>query len=440
MKSFREVAARLNNYHLSDLLLLSSALSVLDHHAYTFSPSGHSPLHPAVNPLNLELFTKAILDSSAQDYKSKPINARRLLETMGLLIDRLEIAPHLQGRETEASPYELLAPSANAQFRWQGLVFPLRAARTYALHVALPRDERTRLTAALGARFVDLDATFSAYHGLSVTAFLRVLSNIYWIVSSRYTLLHHNLNANLARFKFSLSETDRAGVAIDALIQTRQQSLASLAFTASELLHARLEQVSAAEVDATLRLIARPVRELRTLQSQQPLVSGYTDSSLNVLERFPVVALQRKRAQTGEPEYAVPFLPHLGLAAHAVPHFGGFEAAAKAGVNTDLTRGMIQELYIERLIRDSAPHATVIAERNRLAAALVASGCEVVPSVTNFVAFRPPDAPALADDLQRRGLIVRRYDTGPMVGWLRVTARPAAENDRLLEALEELLQ
>ncbi len=84
--------------------------------------------------------------------------------------------------------------------------------------------------------------------------------------------------------------------------------------------------------------------------------------------------------------------------------------------------------------------ATVIAQRDRLAAALVASGCEVLPSVTNFVAFRPPDAPALADDLQRRGLIVRRYDTGPMVGWLRVTARPAAENDRLLEALEELLQ
>ena len=82
----------------------------------------------------------------------------------------------------------------------------------------------------------------------------------------------------------------------------------------------------------------------------------------------------------------------------------------------------------------------MIAERDRLAAALVAYGCEVVPSVTNFVAFRPPDAPALADDLQRRGLIVRRYDTGPMVGWLRVTARPAAENDRLLEALEELLQ
>ncbi|MEO6294450.1 MAG: histidinol dehydrogenase [Candidatus Limnocylindria bacterium] len=84
--------------------------------------------------------------------------------------------------------------------------------------------------------------------------------------------------------------------------------------------------------------------------------------------------------------------------------------------------------------------ATVIAQRDRLAATLVASGCEVLPSVTNFVAFRPPDAPALADDLQRRGLIVRRYDTGPMVGWLRVTARPAAENDRLLEALEELLQ
>jgi histidinol-phosphate/aromatic aminotransferase/cobyric acid decarboxylase-like protein len=64
----------------------------------------------------------------------------------------------------------------------------------------------------------------------------------------------------------------------------------------------------------------------------------------------------------------------------------------------------------------------------------------VLPSVANFVTFRPQDAAALADDLQRRGLIVRRYDAGPMAGWLRATARPAAENDRLLEALEELVR
>jgi len=87
-----------------------------------------------------------------------------------------------------------------------------------------------------------------------------------------------------------------------------------------------------------------------------------------------------------------------------------------------------------------ARRAEVIAERDRLAAALTGLRCTVLPSVTNFVAFRPPDAALLAAELQRRGLIVRRYDAGPMAGWLRATARSAAENDRLLDALEELLQ
>ena len=86
-----------------------------------------------------------------------------------------------------------------------------------------------------------------------------------------------------------------------------------------------------------------------------------------------------------------------------------------------------------------ARRAEVIAQRDRLAQVLAGLGCEVLPSVTNFVSFRPPDADRLDAELQRRGLIVRRYDSGPMAGWLRATARTKAENDRLIEALEEEL-
>ncbi len=65
----------------------------------------------------------------------------------------------------------------------------------------------------------------------------------------------------------------------------------------------------------------------------------------------------------------------------------------------------------------------LVEERRRLAAALDELGCRTLPSVTNFVAFRPPDAHALADALARRGLLVREYDAGPMAGWLRANAR-----------------
>jgi histidinol dehydrogenase len=98
--------------------------------------------------------------------------------------------------------------------------------------------------------------------------------------------------------------------------------------------------------------------------------------------------------------------------------------AIEATANADAARGR---------------RAEVIGERERLAETLRRLGCAVLPSVTNFVSFRPPDAQALATALQGRGLIVRRYDEGPMAGWLRATARPRPETDRLIGALEELL-
>lgn len=86
-----------------------------------------------------------------------------------------------------------------------------------------------------------------------------------------------------------------------------------------------------------------------------------------------------------------------------------------------------------------ARRAGAIAARDELAALLAALGCEVLPSVANFVTFRPTDAGSLADGLERRGLILRRYESGPMAGWLRATARPGPESSRLCDALEELL-
>lgn len=81
----------------------------------------------------------------------------------------------------------------------------------------------------------------------------------------------------------------------------------------------------------------------------------------------------------------------------------------------------------------------IVAERDRLAEAVARLGCEVLPSVANFVTFRPPDADALASALLRQGLALRTYPSGPMRGWLRATARAADENSVLIAALEREL-
>jgi histidinol dehydrogenase len=91
---------------------------------------------------------------------------------------------------------------------------------------------------------------------------------------------------------------------------------------------------------------------------------------------------------------------------------------------------------------DEARHRRreVIAARDRLDATLRQLGCETISSVANFVAFRPArDAAAVDAALLARGVAVRRYETGPMAGWLRATARLGSEEERLVAGLAEVL-
>ncbi len=74
--------------------------------------------------------------------------------------------------------------------------------------------------------------------------------------------------------------------------------------------------------------------------------------------------------------------------------------------------------------------AETIAERERMRDALLAAGFDCPESHANFVYLPVVDAPALAERLERQGLVVRRYPEA-----LRITVRLAAENDLLLAAL-----
>ena len=71
-----------------------------------------------------------------------------------------------------------------------------------------------------------------------------------------------------------------------------------------------------------------------------------------------------------------------------------------------------------------------VLERARVRDALLAAGFDCPPSAGNFLLLRIEGADALAEELESKGLVLRRYPNG-----LRFTVRLPAENDRLLEAL-----
>ena len=80
--------------------------------------------------------------------------------------------------------------------------------------------------------------------------------------------------------------------------------------------------------------------------------------------------------------------------------------------------------------------ARVVAERGRLAAALVAKGLTVFPSAANLLLVRVDDAAALYAELLAAGIVVRFFGVaGPLAGCLRITIGTPSENDALLAAL-----
>ena len=133
-----------------------------------------------------------------------------------------------------------------------------------------------------------------------------------------------------------------------------------------------------------------------------------------------------------------------GLAGARIGYLVVPEALAERfdALRLPLSVGLPTEALALAALRDADEarrrHAAIMAEQRRLAGALRGLGCEVLDGLGNFVTFRPPDAVRLADGLLRRGLVVRAYESGPMAGWLRATARATEENERLIEALAEL--
>ena len=83
----------------------------------------------------------------------------------------------------------------------------------------------------------------------------------------------------------------------------------------------------------------------------------------------------------------------------------------------------------------------VMAERDKVTAALVARGFEVLPSATNFVFARHPQhrGQALLAALRERAVLVRQFEKPRIADFLRITIGTPAQNQVLLGALDGIL-
>ena len=93
-----------------------------------------------------------------------------------------------------------------------------------------------------------------------------------------------------------------------------------------------------------------------------------------------------------------------------------------------------EEDYVNRL------RALISEEGPRMIRALTALGLRVIPGKANYLLFCCEDK-ELGEKLRKRGILIRdcRNYAGLTEGWYRIAIRSAAENDRLIHTLGEVL-
>jgi histidinol-phosphate aminotransferase len=131
----------------------------------------------------------------------------------------------------------------------------------------------------------------------------------------------------------------------------------------------------------------------------------------------------------------------LGYAAAAGPWLDELEKV-RPPYNVSVLDEAAAAFALEHLEVLDAQAQTIRADRETLAARLSAlPGVEVFPSQANFLLVRVADAPAVWQGLLERGVLVKDVGRmhGLLAGCLRLTVGTAAECDRLVAALGQVL-
>ena len=110
--------------------------------------------------------------------------------------------------------------------------------------------------------------------------------------------------------------------------------------------------------------------------------------------------------------------------------------------NVDVVAQRLAAVALEHSGEAAHSWSRVRKERARLTHALIGLGHQVTPSQTNFLLARVPRGRAarqILAELDRRGVLVRHFDTPGLDDCLRITVGTPEDNDRLIGALTEML-
>ncbi len=190
MKAFAKTAFTnaynaLNPYKLSDLWTVSSLLSCIEY--FDAFEDSFNCLFPTLNERKISMFDKAILFSSAREYKDKCFTSKKLAKIFNSLNDATytdELSD--ENKDPNIKFLNFIANLANSQFQYQNFNILIYLARAFALYEYFPNIYRDKLKDKHKRNFIDIPVIFNDKFGISIKQYLNIGFALFRLYNIKY--------------------------------------------------------------------------------------------------------------------------------------------------------------------------------------------------------------------------------------------------------------
>ena len=297
-QEFRNACSYLNKYNLSDLWKVSSILSCID--KFDTSLNGFSLLFPVLNFVAIALFDKAILHSSARDYKTLLFDSKKLPRIFNALknfknTDELTDELYDQSKEPETRILSFIAKIANSQFQYQTDDFGIQVLRAYALYEDIPNAIADQLKTKHKSNYVNIPKAFKDEYHISIKNYLIfgwTLVEYYTFQSQKHLAPGKEVVDKIIKLKNDKDNSNNYKTKLLLSLINKTHIRDEFCFDIHDLL-IKLSEIK--EAETFLSILSNTSKELSSLQGCPPYNIGQITYRLSPLERYPIIRLNDSR-------------------------------------------------------------------------------------------------------------------------------------------------
>ena len=355
-QSYSKAVRMLNKYNSTDLWCFCSQISCLEY--FSKLNKNEDVFYPILHFERVSMLSKAILASTARDYKSLIIRSNSFPKLFNLLLDAINF--NIKDNNIDDPNKQLLqaiSKIANAQFPFQQINISTDLARAYLLYQVIPKQEEQFLKNKYKKSYVNIPKSFEEQNGINVKEFLIAsfaMLSLYAIKYAKYLHLNPDKILEIQNdLKNKANKSDYIFSKLCQFIDFIIPQRSSFLFSPDDLIIKDSEVLDINKIIQYLSVVSKSLIDLGTLQHKSIFRKGSLSIRLSPLERYPVLNLLNNK-------YVIPNMRYFDASFEKMIHFEMQEKYPNNQFNT--TFGGVFEKYVQKLIQERLYNVTLIPE------------------------------------------------------------------------------